>query len=103
MANVKGINIQGIKTLTSALDEYKKAIKAPYVGVNAETIAKYLKGSSAKTELVRYSQQLDREVSEMVKLLDTLNTSLNQVASAYSKQDSAAGSAFAGHTNKLKS
>lgn len=103
MANVKGINIQGIKKLTSAIEEYKTAIKKPYVGVNAETIAKYLKGSSAKTELVKYSQQLDKEVSEMVKLLNTLNTSLSQIQSAYANQDQAAGSAFAGHTNKLKS
>ena len=101
--SVKGININGIKKLTTALNDYKTAIKKPYVGVNAEVIGKYLKGNAAKTELVKYSQKLDKEVSNMVKLLDTLTTSLQQVEAAYKKQDESAASTIASHSNKLKS
>jgi len=103
MATVKGININAISKLTNALDDYKKAIKYPYVGVNAETIAKHLKGSKSKAEIVAYSQQLDKEVSEFVKLLDSLNTSLSQVKAAYAKQDGENANAIKAHTTKLKS
>lgn len=102
-ANVKGINVNGIKKMTDALTEYKNAIKKPYVGVNAETIAKHLKGSAASKSIVEYSKQLDAKVSDLVKTLNTLTTSLQQVEASYKKQDESAGSTLTGRANNIKS
>lgn len=98
-----GINIAGIPKLIAAIDAYQKAINEPYVGMSEKTLTKYIKGDKAKAALVQYFKALDKEAASFTKTLDNLEQSLNELKTAYEKQDASAAGNVNTATTKLKS
>lgn len=102
--NIRGINIAGIGEIKQAISEYKDAVnQTKGLGLTEYQINKNLKGNQAKTQIIQLSDALKAKVGNLIKLLDSLTESLNEVQKNYENQDNSLGTSISGVVSNIKS
>ena len=83
-----GINIQGIETIISALDEYKQKVKSALdIKVVDTVLQNAIKGTGSENAFKAATNELKKELSELLFHVDKYKNYLNQMAANYKAHD----------------
>ena len=102
MAEYIGLNKEGIKPITDAINNYKKAVKKVDFEVTKSQIKVFAKGSSSVNAITAMIDAANVNIDTMFKKkLDPFVQRINSLANQYSKNDSEQSSTMKTTTNKI--
>lgn len=98
---VTGINTSSISKIQDAIEAYKKAIDNKKITTASKNVVKAIKGSSQEAQVKRLCQACDSHANTLTAFLNKYKTRLNDVRTAYAKNDTSSTS-ISNVTDKLK-
>ena len=103
MADITGINLDGIAKINSVIDNWVKEIRSVDTVSTAKQIASAIKGSKKEAEVKALCQSMTSYVQTLTTKLLAYKGRLNEVKNAYMKNDTTASAALSSATQAVKS
>ncbi len=100
---VTGINVAKIGEIQNAINEWRKAITSVDIVSTSKQISAAVKGTKREAEIKSLCQSMTSYVNTLTTKLTAYNNRLNEVKSAYVKNDSTSSTALTNAKAAVKS